>query len=119
MTPIRSSAVDITPGRIVPGWQSVAPAPRAFGKTRAKTGVAEHARKGRGQRRRVSNGNQQPGVIAHQIRNRTGHRGDDREPVRQRFGDGHSVGLLLRGEDDDIRPVVARGQRTTIEIADE
>ena len=113
------SAVDITPGRIVPGWQSVAPAARAFGKTRAKTGVAEHAGEGRGQRRRVSNGHQQPGVIADQIRNRTGHRGDDREPVRQRFGHCHSVGLLLRGKDGDIRPVVARGQRAAIEIANE
>jgi hypothetical protein len=92
---------------------------RPFGKAYAKIGVAQYQGKRPGERVRVTNGNQQASVVAHQLGNRAHHGRYHRKSVRYCFGDGHAVGFLLRGEDENICPAVTCVKRLDIELADQ
>ena len=93
-------------GGVFPARETLTRTPCAGRKPRPKTRIPDDARKRRGERFRVPRRCQQPRIVSYQGRNLTCRGADNRQSVRECFGDSHSVGLLQRGRCEHVCAVV-------------
>ena len=96
----------------------VAHTSRAVCETRTKARVAEHLRQRIGHGADIAGRDQQARRLvgrADELGDRPCRRADDRQAVRQGFGDHHAVRFVQRRQDEQIHAVVARGQCGGIE----